>query len=304
MTYRKANDGSISAPRMEIHQAMWAMKRYGDHGSEWPLERKMEEIAAAGFSGIFGGLPEPSEESLWRKLMESYGLNFGLETFPSSARDLREALQRASDFDVLYVNAQVKDAFTTGTEAKELILSLYEEAAKFDLPFFVETHRGRITQDLIRTIDYIHGIPELALTIDLSHYILAGEISTFDKIQPRFQQLLQRTASIHGRVSNAQQIQIDIGENGDHPMVPHFMNWWELGIRSWLSQAGQGDILPFVCEIGHHYAVTPDFLPSAHSDAEISDRWIQSKLYKRIAEQLWQDIKQEFEKKHLKEDLQ
>lgn len=253
----------------------------------------MEEIAAAGFSGIFGSSPQPGEEPIWRKLMERHGFSFGLETFPASARDLREALERASDFNVLYANAQVKDAFTTGSEAVELIQSLYEEAARYDMPLFVETHRGRITQDLIRTTGYIQAIPQLALTIDLSHYVLAGELSAFDQAQPYFDQLLQRTASIHGRVTNGQQIQIDIGKNADHPMVPHFKNWWKSGMRSWLSQARQGDVLPFVCEIGHHYAVTPDFMPSVLSETEISERWAQSKLFKRIADNLWQEVKQE-----------
>jgi hypothetical protein len=63
-----------------------------------------------------------------------------------------------------------------------------------------------------------------------------------------------------------------------------------------------GDVLPFVCEIGHHYAVMPDFLPSAHSDTEISDRWAQSKIYKRIVENLWYEVTQESEIKNLKED--
>lgn len=302
ITQRKANDGSASAPRMEVHQAMWAMQRYGDNGTEWPLERKLEEIAAAGFSGIFGGLPAPGEEKLWRSQLERHGLSFGLETFPSSARDLREALERASDYDVLYVNAQVKDAFTTGREAVELLQSLYEEAARFDKPFFVETHRGRITQDLIRTAEYVQAIPELALTIDLSHYVVAGEMHDFTQALPYLHQLLQRTASIHGRVSNAEQIQIDIGENGDHPMAARFADCWRSGMRSWLSQAGQGDVLPFVCEIGHHYSVTPDFLPSDHSDAELSDRWKQSKLFKRIAESLWQEVQQELESSTIKEE--
>ncbi|CDN42534.1 sugar phosphate isomerase/epimerase [Paenibacillus sp. P22] len=290
---KRASNGASTKPCMELHQAMWSMKLYGDNGKEWSLEQKFDEMANAGFTGIFGSLPEREDEALWRRLMQKHPFSFGLETFPSSGLQLKEALLKAQDYNVMYVNAQVKDSFTINREAVDLIKELYETAAHFNVPFFIETHRGRITQDLLRTTEYVRAVPEMALTIDLSHYILAGEMNSFELAEPYFAELLMRTGSIHGRVTNGQQIQIHLEEQAEHPIVEHFRRWWKAGMRNWLTQAQPGDVLPFVCEIGHHYSITPQFLPSSHSSEELSDRWQQSKLLKKWAEQLWMDLQKE-----------
>lgn len=289
MTRKNANDGTSVPPRLEMQQALWAVKHYGHGGKEWSLEEKFEQIAKAGFTGIFGGLPSPQEETLWRRLMAEYKFSFGLESFPTEPADLRDLLHRASDFEVLYVNAQIPDAFTVGQAALNRIQGLLEEADRFDVPFFVETHRGTITQDLLRATAYVDALPDMQLTMDLSHYVLAGEMYAFDKADPYFETLLTRTSCIHGRVTNGQQIQIDMGPNGEHPMVAQFVRWWQRGMAHWRQRAVCGDVLPFVCEIGHHYAVTPNYLPG-YSWEEHFDRWQQSLVLKRLAEQAWANV--------------
>ncbi|WP_336786206.1 hypothetical protein [Paenibacillus sp. MMO-177] len=62
--------------------------------------------------------------------------------------------------------------------------------------FIRQTHRGRITQDLIRTTGYIQAIPQFALTIDLSHYVLAGELSAFD--QPSLTLIVAANGCLNG----------------------------------------------------------------------------------------------------------
>jgi sugar phosphate isomerase/epimerase len=225
-------DLNISAdrpPKMIIHQAMWSMENYGPHNKEWSMEEKFEKIAEAGFDGIFSGLPEPSEEKQWRRLMDRYNFSFGLESFPNNRKDLRTLLERAKDFDVQYVNAQVGNSFMIGDEAVNLLRELIDEADLSGIPFFIETLRGRITQDLLRTIEYVERQPNLRLTIDFSHYLIAGEMGLLDLVEPYFERLLQRTSSIHGRVTNGQQIQIDISD-GEHPCVIPFKKWWERGL--------------------------------------------------------------------------
>jgi sugar phosphate isomerase/epimerase len=283
--------GADSPPQMIIHQSMWSMTNYGTNHKEWSMEEKFEKIAEAGFDGIFASLPDPSKEKHWRRLMEQYNFSFGLESFPNNREDLGRLLERAKDFDIQYVNAQVSNAFVIGEDAVILLENLIEEAALSGIPFFVETHRGRITQDLLRTIEYVKYIPNLRLTVDFSHYVLAGEMGAFQTVEPYFEELLKRTSSIHGRVTNGQQIQIDIGD-GEHPRATPFKNWWEKGMRYWLQQAKDGDVFPFVCEIGHHYTMTPSGLPSKHSDEEkLTDRWQQSLVFKRIAENIWDNIR-------------
>ncbi|MFC0329857.1 sugar phosphate isomerase/epimerase family protein [Paenibacillus sepulcri] len=273
------------APRLDIQQSWWAMHGYGEGGKEWSAEQKFEHIAKAGFTGILGRLPEPSEARRWRSLLDQYQFSFGVQSFPGSREELRLFLKEAEAFGVSYVNSQVADAFVTGSEAVSLLEGLCEEAAAVQIPYYVETHRGKLTQDLIRTAGYVREVEQLRLTIDLSHYVAAGEmIDVQQQAEPLFDQLLQRTSSIHARVSNGQQIQADIGERGEHPMLPHFKRWWSSGMSYWKSKAMPGDVLPFVTELG-----PPGYAITDSDSRELSDRWQQALLLKEIAMQLWNE---------------
>ncbi|AEI40339.1 sugar phosphate isomerase/epimerase family protein [Paenibacillus mucilaginosus] len=280
----RVNDGSKKPPRLDLQQSWWAMIGLGNGDREWSLEEKFENIAKAGFTGILGSLPQPEESERWHQLLEEYGFSFGIHSFPAKRDDLASLLREAKSFGVQYVNSQVMNSFKIGSQAIDLLNELVEEAAAAGIPYFVETHRGRITQDLHRTVDYVHAIPELRLTIDLSHYVLAGEmVDESEQAEPFFDILLNRTSALHARVSNGQQIQVDIGQDAAHPMTTRFMRWWEKGIRSWLQEAQPGDVLPFVAELGPpSYAITMD-----NYGSEISNRWEQALVLKSLMEEAW-----------------
>lgn len=281
----RMGEESSRQPRLEVHQSWWAMAGLGDGDREWPLEHKFDLIAEAGFTGILGRLPEPQDAKRWRYLLDQYGFSFGVHSFPATVQDLTDVLVRAADFGVDYVNAQVMDAFVIGEDAIRLLDGLIRTAQRSAIPFYVETHRGRITQDLIRTAEYVSKLPDLRLTIDMSHYVLGGEMeSSNEKAERLIDRLLERTACIHGRISNGQQIQIDVGTSDlYHPITDNFMRWWEKGMNHWLQAAKQGDVLPFVCELG------PPGYSIVHPETkrEISDRWHQALVLKGLAEQAW-----------------
>ncbi|MEH6992457.1 TIM barrel protein [Neobacillus drentensis] len=274
--------------KIDIQQSWWAMIGLGNGKREWTIEEKFEKIAEAGFTGIMGSLPEDHEAEKWRRLLDEYQFSFGIHSFPSKKEDLQLLLKKAKEFGVQYVNSQVMDDFTIDEEAIHLLKDLVAEAKGANIPYFVETHRGRITQDLIRTVQYVNEIPDLRLTIDLSHYVLAGEGCYSEIAEEYFDVLLRRTSSIHARVSNGQQIQIDIGPDGNHPMTERFVGWWEKGMTYWLNEAKPGDVLPLVCELGPpDYSITQYSNPSL---IEISNRWEQAIVFKRILEEAWERV--------------
>jgi hypothetical protein len=287
--FHKVNDGSSAQPKLELQQSWWALYGLGNGERELTIEEKFEKIAEAGFTGILGRLPEPRDAERWRNLLDEYHFSFGVHSFPREREDLQALLIQAKEFGVQYVNSQVANAFVTGEAATKLLSELIEEASTAQLPFFVETHRGKVTQDLLRTVDYVKAIEALRLTIDLSHYVAAGELVNAQAAalaEPFFDVLLQRTSSIHARISNGEQIQVDIGPHGEHPMVPVFTGWWEKGMSYWLQEAQPGDILPFVVELGPWpYSFTID--EDAVHGKEMSDRWQQSLVFKRLAEEAW-----------------
>lgn len=284
----RLNDGSQRAPRMEVHHSWWAMRGVGDASGEWSMEQKLERIAEAGYAGILGRLPEESEKGKWRKLLDRYGLSFAVEAFPGDRGSFSSFLREAKPFGVSYVNAQVQDAWVTGQNAVRLLGELLVEAADWQVPVFIETHRGRITQDLLRTVEYVENLPHMRLTIDLSHYVLAGEMLRPDERAERhFDRLLERTSSIHGRISNGEQIQVEFEPDFDEmALTERYLNWWTKGMKYWLKEAVPGDILPFVCELGPIPYALARRGSSSPAEGDYS-RWEQGLWFMDLAQEAW-----------------
>jgi hypothetical protein len=93
--------------------------------------------------------------------------------------------------------------------------------------------------------------------------------------------VLERTSHAHGRISNGEQVQVDVGD-GSRQTPQFFVQIWAAMMRCWLKEAGPGDVFPFASELGPpRYAIT---LPDGR---EFSDRWEQSLVMKKLAEQAW-----------------
>lgn len=70
----------------------------------------------------------------------------------------------------------------------------------------------------LRTIAYTEAIPDLRFDLDLSHYVVAGEIggSLSPEAERRFDVVMRRAAMLDGRVSNGEQVQVDMGPAADN----------------------------------------------------------------------------------------
>ncbi|WP_127493733.1 sugar phosphate isomerase/epimerase family protein [Paenibacillus glycanilyticus] len=279
-------------PKLDIQQSWWAMSGVGTDGREWSLEEKFEKLAEAGFTGIHAAIPPEQEQEKWRRLLDYYDFSFGTGGFPGSVKELEEDADKAVAFGATYISSQVRDSLVIGDEAVSLLRDMNKAAADIGIAHFVETHRGRITQDLLRTSGYVDALPELRLTIDFSHYVLAGEMDGFlpdyeFKAQMHLNKLLSRTSCIHGRISNGQQIQIDSEYNEEDPLVQLFASWWRQGMVYWLSSADPYASLPFVCELGPTpYGIgTPNNHGPRQDDA--TSRWNQSLKLMKLAKYQW-----------------
>lgn len=283
----------------------WGMNGLGaqNDGNEWSMEEKVRYIAEAGYDGINGMLPEGKEAEQWHRLLDKYNLSYSVNAYPKTAEELDVFLRKAKSFGkVDFVNVQVMRPFLVGEQAVQLLADMTELSRSAGIPVYIETHRGTITQDLLRTVEYAERLPELDLTIDFSHYIVAGEMRTVsDEAEDLLQKLLSRTKSIHARVSNGEQIQIDIpmlASEGkeiagvrefEEPMLKHFQRWWLGGMRSWRQAAKDDEVLPFICELGPPpYAITVRGKDSV--EYEVSDRWTQALQFARVARSLWHRV--------------
>jgi sugar phosphate isomerase/epimerase len=282
--WRNANDGGGRAPRMEIFQAVWAMRDLPESGEPFDLSRAVDWIAAQGFAGVMPWVASTADFAAVDQLRQR-GLMVGVGFPVYGVAKSRPIIEGACEREVSFLNAQVHDAYTPDDEAVAKIEALYEICDAVGVPLFIETHRGRVTQDLRRTLDYARRAPRMQFTLDASHYVVAGEVNFPDE-DATFNRLLagiiERSACIHARVSNGEQVQIDVGD-GNGPLVRPYTRWWTEAYQQWQARSKPGDVFPFVCELGPHpYAI------KSTEGVELSDRASQALVLKGIAERISQ----------------
>ncbi|WP_237163529.1 sugar phosphate isomerase/epimerase [Paenibacillus sp. BIHB 4019] len=280
--------------KLSVQMSWWGMEQVPDFAADTTAE-KIRRIAGAGFDGINGFIPEPEHVAEWKELLPQHQLELSVNAYPASAAEMESFLEKAVRFGgISFINAQVMTPFVTGTEAESLLGAIKKLSRQAGIPVYVETHRGTITQDLIRTARYVRNLGQLDLTIDFSHYVLAGEMrSVRPEAEELLQELLVHTSSIHARVSNGEQIQIGMEHEEAKAMLPLFERWWRKGMEQWLLRSQTGDSFPFVCELG-----PPPYAMTCHTGedrgegttVELSDRWRESLLYAERARRLWDSL--------------
>jgi hypothetical protein len=86
----------------------------------------------------------------------------------------------------------------------------------------------------------------------------------------------------HDRIPNGEQVQVNVGD-GTGRLQQVYVKIGAQGMRAWLNDARPGDALPFASELG-----PPSYAIVDPAGREISDRWEQSLVMKRLAEQAWE----------------
>lgn len=281
------NDGSQNAPRLRLQYNMWAASQLPRGGTEWTVPQRLDEIRDAGFTGFEASPATMQEADELAAMLRDRGLEIGFHAMVTEPDELHGPIERALRMGAQYMTAQVFGSLKSLPQVVETLEAMYELVNGAGLPFFVETHRGRVTQDLRRTVRAARRLKQLRFTGDFSHYVVAGEMGGEWEPQAwaHFKVLAERCGNWHGRISNGEQVQVDIGD-GSGLMPQQFKRLWTMGFTAWLKAAQPGDVLPFCAELG-----PPGYSITDLDGREISDRWAQSLVIKRLAEEAWADAK-------------
>ena len=278
------NDGSQNAPRLQVGTALWSLISLPMNGeSEWTLDEKFERVKDAGFEYVECWLDDSNEAEVGATLSR-HDLKLVLGHRPFSVEDTRSTVERAKRLGAEFIFMQPASAFTDFEEVVKIVREGNGIAADNGLACFVETHRNNWTENIPQTLQLIEAVPEIRFTADLSHFVIVGEFYFGDmaNASEKMRPILERTSHAHGRVSNGEQVQVDVGDGSDDS-AQLFVSLWSQAMKSWLQTAQPGDIFPFCSELGPpRYAIT---LPDGK---EFSDRWEQSLVMKKLAEQAWQ----------------
>ncbi len=281
--FDRYNDGSQNAPRLQVEHSLWSLIGLPMNSAvEWTLEEKLDRVKAHGFEGVECWLND-EDEALHRAALAERGLRLTLGHHPHTLEDVKAVVARAKRLGADFIFAQPLNPFYPIKEAATFCKEARALANGEGLALFIETHRNNIPESLNQALQLIELYPEVRLTGDLSHFVVVCEFygMEYERAIDRLMPVLSRTSHLHGRISNGEQVQVDVG-NGTGSTAQFFVQIWAAAMREWRKEAGPGDVFPFASELGPpRYAIT---LPDGR---EFSDRWEQSLVMKRLAEQAW-----------------
>jgi hypothetical protein len=265
---------------LSVFQSLWAMEDLPWRAAEpWTRAERVERIAAAGFAGLavdLGAREAPAATDLAPLLP---GLRSAVFCFLRDDADLDAALAYADTIGAELVVGCGQVFPGEVATAAGIVRGWLRRAADAGIPFQLETHRYTVTNDLGFAVALLDAVPELAIAVDLAHYVVGNELP--DAADPRVDALvgrvLERAGSLQGRIATRGQVQVSPSFPHHRGTAERFRSWWAAGMRAYT-----GEDLMFCCELGTvPYAITgPD-------GEQISDRWADALLLKSWAEELF-----------------
>ncbi|AMS21516.1 xylose isomerase [Pseudomonas synxantha] len=262
-----------------VFQSMWAMQT--EPGS---LDTQLDRIAAAGFDGITDHYRTPAAVPRLHAAATARGLQIEGQLFPQSVDDLAAALEVISRYGCHHLTLQADVRPRTQAEAARLIEGWQRLAEQVDFPILLETHRYRLTNDLLFTLDLLTQMPDLKLLADLSHYVVGRELPEPGALEDdeQIRTILRHSWGFHGRIASSEQVQVGLDFPQHLPWVERFTSWWRYGIDDWLTRAETPQSLAFTCELG-----PPPYAITDAKGRELTDRWAEALKMKALIRQVW-----------------
>ena len=262
-----------------VFQSLWAMQT--EPGA---LDAQLDRIQAAGFDGITDHYWQPADVARLHAAASSRGLQIEGQLFPQSVDDLAAALDVISRYGCHHLTLQADVRPRTQAEAARLIEGWQRLAEQVDFPVLLETHRYRLTNDLLFTLDLLAQMPDLKLLADLSHYVVGRELPEpgAPEDDTHIRTILRHSWGFHGRVASSEQVQVSLDFPQHQAWVQRFTQWWRYGIEDWLARPDTPQSLSFTCELG-----PPPYAITGADGREISNRWAEALKMQALIREVW-----------------
>ncbi len=272
------------AQKLRVLQSLWAMERRLRDEPEWPLQTQLAMIRDAGFDGAGVRFIDPDFAGEATAFLRAHGMIWQAQCYPRSVDDLKPVLELVAKLGADHVNLQPDVRPTRLADCVPLLEGWRRLGEQAEVAVNIETHRDRMTTDLLFTLQLLDCFPDLRLTADLSHYLVGREFAwpVDDTNHAMIHRILDNSWALHGRIASREQVQVSLGFPQHQGWVGLFMDWWEYGLRSWKKRAGPGATLTFLCELG-----PPPYAITGADGRELSDRWQDALVMKDMIRGLW-----------------
>jgi len=261
------------------------MERRCPDGHEWTLEQKLVMIRDAGFDGAGVRFFDRDYAREVTAFLREHGMSWQAQCYPRSVDELKPIIEHVQEFGADHINLQADVRPYTLEECIPYIEGWRRLADDAGIALHIETHRDRMTTDLIFTLQLLDRFPDLRLTADLSHYVVGREFAwpISDENHALMHRIIDNAWGFHGRVASREQIQLQMAFPQHQKWLALFMQWWEYGFRSWRRRAPADGVLTFLCELG-----PPEYAMTGADGYELSDRWQEAGAMKDSVRALWQ----------------
>ncbi|TPX40318.1 hypothetical protein SeMB42_g06057 [Synchytrium endobioticum] len=242
--------------QVEFYRALW--------GVDEEYETLFPRLQKEGFAGVEVslasiGYPDTSKTQRFTTLRKKHSLKFLCGVYTAwdnyigewAPYSVSEHLQQfkteiaaAKELGACHCNSHSGGDDLSDEEAIDFFKGAIAISKVMGMTVSHETHRGRILYSPWRTYKFLKQLPELRLTLDLSHWVIVSERHVLSPSSPHYKSLLDLVASrvdhIHSRCSTTQSSQIDdpsATEGWDALCRAEFDAVWE---HVWTVQRGMG----------------------------------------------------------------
>ena len=270
----------MQAPKLLQLAAINSFMGHPSPEREWSFERKIEEVAKAGFDGFTGRTPP-----ITRRMVDDSGLLFWCTADIETARDVKPALGAAQDAGASQVNVQMGNHDSPTRSAVALARRTLAAADAMGIEAAIEVHRDTATETPEKAYALADGFAKaegrlLPMVWDHSHP------AVIKHLPPPFAgrlldrpELVQNSKWFHLRAFNGHHAQVPVIDGDGNP-TPEFHDWIEFVdelIKLWLAAAPSGATL-WTC---------PEMIASGYRLSVFTDNWSQAKFIKDAVDKVW-----------------
>jgi len=208
-----------------------------------------------GYDGVEIWAPfEKKAQDDFFNAIEKNDLKFGFlagswgKNFQEHFDNFQKAIENAITLKPLFINCHSGKDFFTFEQSKRIFDYSIKQSKEAGIPILHETHRGRILFAAHTSKEFLEKLPELRLTLDISHWCVVAE-SLLQNQKEVVQMALNRTDHIHSRVG------FEEGPQVPEPRAPEFkkavdahFDWWD-------------QVVKLKSDAGKHLTMTTEFGP-------------------------------------------